>query len=93
VETALREADEQFLARTADRLRARGMPVTTKRVEGGPAAVIAREAETGNYDLIMMGRRGPGLEDETAEFLGSVTERVLRRVACPVLVVKLPSPS
>ena len=92
MEKALKEADEFLLARAEDRLRARGVPVTTKRVEGAPASVIAREAGEGRYDLIVMGSRGLGLQSEEADFLGSVTERVLRRVACPVLVVKQQRP-
>jgi nucleotide-binding universal stress UspA family protein len=92
MERAVREADEFVLARAEDKLRARGVPVATKRVEGGPAAVIAQEAQSGGYDLIVMGSRGLGLQNEQADLLGSVTERVLRRVACPVLVVKQKQP-
>ena len=88
MERALQAADEFLLARAEDRLRARGVAVITRRIEGPPAAVIAQEAASGNYDLIVMGSRGLGMQNEQAEFLGSVTERVLRRVACPVLVVK-----
>lgn len=93
IEQALKTADESVLARAKDSLRARGVSsVTTKRVEGAPAAVIAAEAEAGGYDLIVMGSRGLGLQNEQADLLGSVTERVLRRVACPVLVVKQKQP-
>jgi nucleotide-binding universal stress UspA family protein len=65
-----------------------GVPVTVKTVEGSPAAVIAREAEEGGHDLIVMGSRGLGLEDGESHLLGSVTDRVLRRVSCPVLTVR-----
>jgi nucleotide-binding universal stress UspA family protein len=92
MERALKEADEFVLARAEDKLRARGVPVSTKRVEGGPPAVIAQEAQSGGYDLIVMGSRGLGLQNEEADLLGSVTERVLRRVSCPVLVVKQKQP-
>ena len=89
IEQALKAADESLLARAEDLLRAHaGVSITARRIEGAPAAVIAAEAEAGGYDLIVMGSRGLGLKDEAADLLGSVTERVLRRVACPVLVVK-----
>ena len=88
IEQALQEADASLLARAQEMLRTRGLTATTKRIEGAPAAVIAAEAEAGSYDLIVMGSRGRGLKDEAPDLLGSVTERVLPRVACPVLVVK-----
>jgi nucleotide-binding universal stress UspA family protein len=53
---------------------------------GNPAPTIAAEAERG-YDLVVMGSRGLGLEPGDRQLLGSVTERVLRRTHCPVLVI------
>jgi nucleotide-binding universal stress UspA family protein len=88
MEQVLQEADAALLARAQEILHARGVAATTKRIEGAPAAVIAAEAGAGGYDLIVMGSRGLRLKDEASDLLGSVTERVLRRVACPVLVVK-----
>ena len=90
IKRVLTEADESVLARAEDILRARGVPVITKRVAGAPALVIAQEAQSGSHDLIVMGSRGLGLQNEQTDLLGSVTERVLRRGACPVLVVKQP---
>jgi nucleotide-binding universal stress UspA family protein len=88
MEKALEEADKHLLARAEQMLQAREVPVTTKRIEGTPASVIAAEAEAGGYDLIVMGSRGLGLKGQSWDILGSVTERVLRSVVCPVLVVK-----
>lgn len=89
MEQLLQEAEAGVLARAQEILHAQGVSsATTRRVEGAPAAVIAAEAEAGGYDLIVMGSRGLRLKDEASDLLGSVTERVLRRVACPVLVVK-----
>ena len=93
MERTLQEADELLLAQAEDMLRARGVAVTTKRVEGSPATMIAAEAAVRGHDLIVMGSRGLDLKDQAWDVLGSVTERVLRRVACPVLVIKeAPSP-
>jgi nucleotide-binding universal stress UspA family protein len=82
------EADEAALARTAGIFGDGDVPVTTKRLEGSPAFVIAAEAAEGKYDLIVMGSRGLGQQDQETDLLGSVTDRVLHRVFCPVLVVK-----
>lgn len=81
-------ANDEMLARMARICEAAGIPVETRQVEGSPAAVIAGEAEAGGYDLIVMGSLGLGLGEQEQQLIGSVTERVLRRVACPVLVVK-----
>ncbi len=58
----------------------------THRIEvGEPAAAILRIAETGGFDLIVMGthgRRGlPRL------LLGSVAQKVIARAHCPVLTL------
>lgn len=57
-------------------------------LEGYPADVILREAETLNCDVIVMGSHGKGLISQT--FLGSVTKRVLRRTRKPVFIVPVP---
>jgi nucleotide-binding universal stress UspA family protein len=89
LERTLQEADAEALAQTAAIFTVAGVPVNSKTVEGAPAHVIAREAEDGGYDLIVMGSRGLGLSDDEHWILGSVTERVLRLVTCPVLTVKV----
>jgi nucleotide-binding universal stress UspA family protein len=89
LERTLHETDAESLANTAAIFTVAGIEAKTKVVEGAPAHVIAREAEDGNYELVVMGSRGLGLPDEERWFLGSVTERVLRLVSCPVLTVKV----
>jgi len=59
-----------------------------KLVEGPSADAILREAEEGEYDLIVMGSRGISLDDGYDRLIGSITERVLHRAPCPVLVVR-----
>jgi nucleotide-binding universal stress UspA family protein len=57
---------------------------------GRPAEEIVREAVAQDVDLVILGRsrrRGPA-----AWLLGSVTEEVLARATCPVLLVRPPSP-
>ncbi len=53
---------------------------------GNPADVILREAEVGDYDLIILGSRGLGLFSRS--FLGSVSNKVLHHTKTNVLIVK-----
>jgi nucleotide-binding universal stress UspA family protein len=89
VEQSIREANASGLAETAAILTKAGVTARTLEVEGGPGYAIAREATDGSYDLIVMGSRGLGLSEADLRMLGSVTERVLRMVSCPVLTVKV----
>lgn len=53
----------------------------------GPVAeTIARHANDGNYDAIVMGSHGAGTL--TSMLMGSVTTEVIRLAGCPVTVVK-----
>jgi nucleotide-binding universal stress UspA family protein len=60
-------------------------PITQRLEVGEPAAATLRVAETGGFDLIIMGthgRRGlPRL------LLGSVAQKVIARAHCPVLTL------
>jgi nucleotide-binding universal stress UspA family protein len=89
LEQALREANAAALSQTAAPIAETGAKVATREIEGAPAYVIGREADEGDYDLVVMGSRGLGLPEDERAFLGSVTERVLRMVSCPVLTVKV----
>ena len=57
----------------------------TKLLEGQPYEELARYAESNDIDMIVMGIRGHGLVKTL--FLGSTTDRVVRRAPCPVLSV------
>jgi len=92
-ETALNEvqrglwmAADEGLEQAQARLGALPAGVDQKIEWGAPAPVIVAEAGTG-YQMVVMGSRGLGVEPSEREFLGSVAQRVLRRVPCPVLVV------
>ncbi len=55
---------------------------------GNPDAVIPAYAKEVGADLIVIGRRGAGFIDEMrASVIGSVTESVIRKSPCPVMVV------
>jgi nucleotide-binding universal stress UspA family protein len=63
--------------------------VSIEVCEGYPAEEILRKADELNCDAIVMGTHGKGVISHT--FLGSVAERVLRRVRKPVFIIPLPS--
>lgn len=54
-------------------------------LEGQPYEELARYAESNDIDMIVMGIRGHSLMKTL--FLGSTTDRVVRRAPCPVLSV------
>jgi nucleotide-binding universal stress UspA family protein len=56
---------------------------------GKPAKEILRQANERNCDLIVMGSRGHSTL--AGALIGGITERVLRKSAVPVLVVRLPA--
>jgi nucleotide-binding universal stress UspA family protein len=65
--------------------RTRDIDVETQVLSGSAADTIAASAAAVKADLIVIGTRGAaGLEHLV---LGSVTEKVLRKAACPVLTV------
>ena len=57
----------------------------TSILEGQPYEELAKYAESNHIDMIVMGVRGHGLVKTL--FLGSTTDRVIRRSPCPVLSV------
>lgn len=53
---------------------------------GHPAEKIAEEAEKGNYDIVVIGRRGTGGVKKL--FMGSVSSTVLQLVKTNIMIVK-----
>jgi nucleotide-binding universal stress UspA family protein len=78
-------AAEEYLSYAADRLRTHCGGVKTAVLEGNPASVILDYASENGVDLIAMSTHGAsGL---TRWAIGSVTERVIRHSAVPLLVL------
>lgn len=76
-ETELRQLTDRLLGGIANEVSVR---------RGYPATEIVNAASEGAYDLIVMATHGhSGLEHA---LLGSITEKVLRKAHCPVLVVR-----
>lgn len=82
---ALEDEGEQIVAPVAERAADRGIDIVAQVLQGGVSETIAAYAEENEIDLIVMptqGRRGVG-----ESLIGSVTERVIRRAAVPVLAL------
>lgn len=60
--------------------------IVKKQVPGYPSVVILEEIESGQMDLVVMGNRGYGAI--AGSLLGSVSQRVLSKAKCPVMIVK-----
>lgn len=81
----MKENAESELRQLTDRLLAE-VPHEAVIRRGYPATEIVHAASEGAYDLIVMATHGhSGLEHA---LLGSITEKVLRKAHCPVLVVR-----
>ncbi len=77
---------EVALQSTLEGIDTEGITITKKVEAGHPATIVADEAKKGNVDLIIMGSHGYG--PISGPVLGSVSQRVLHRVECPVMIVK-----
>lgn len=64
----------------------KNVPLKKRMIQGHPSNVILEEIEKGSIDLAVMGSHGYG--PIAGAVLGSVSQRVLRKAACPVLIVK-----
>ena len=60
-------------------------PVQSELRHGMPSDVICAAAESGEYDLLVLGARG--LSYVKGMLIGSVTEAVIKASPCPVLIV------
>jgi nucleotide-binding universal stress UspA family protein len=79
------------LARLEELVTAVGLDSNSVELQGAPVESILNQAEKSRVDLIVLGShsRGPLYH----LFVGGVTEGVLKRARCPVLVVPLSDPA
>jgi nucleotide-binding universal stress UspA family protein len=66
-------------------IREAGISARGDLMHGAPAEVICAAAESGEYDLVIMGARG--LSYIKGMLIGSVTEALIKASPCPVLIV------
>lgn len=82
---AQKDGAKEYLTKMANEVKKDGIKAKGIVMEGNPADVIIDYAQKNGVDLIVMsthGRSGVG-----RFLLGSVTDKVLRKAAAPVLVV------
>lgn len=82
----IEETGERALMATLEGIDVGDVPVTKMKIPGHPSSVILDEISNQNIDLVIMGSHGYGLI--SGAVLGSVSQRVLRKSTCPVLIVK-----
>lgn len=82
----IEETGEHALMATLDGIDVDDVHLKKKKMPGHPSSVILEEVINENIDLIVMGSHGYGPIARTV--LGSVSQRVLRKSTCPVLIVK-----
>ncbi len=81
----LEKESREALAYVAARAKEKGVSLATRTTRGYPADEIVRIAGEEGFDLIVLGNLGKtGIE---RMLLGSVSEAVVRKAPCPVLVV------
>lgn len=84
--TTQTETGQRILAEAKELINDVGVEVDTRLVVGRRGQEICKFAKSGEYDLIVMGRRGLGRLEEVV--LGSVSEYVVRHSDLPVLIVQ-----
>ncbi|MBI2850567.1 MAG: universal stress protein [Chloroflexi bacterium] len=86
ITTGLQTISESYLDVFTTRCQQSGVSCERRVIEGTNYAGLVKEAEAGEYDLVVMGDRGLGAVE--GSLIGSVCERVTRQVRCDVLVTK-----
>lgn len=69
-----------------EKLKSENLIYNITILHGEPGPAIINHANEGNYDIAVVGSRGLNTFQEMV--LGSVSHKVVKRVNCPVLVVK-----
>lgn len=82
----IEEAGELALQATLEGIDVGNVPLKKKVVQGYPATMILEEVEKESIELVVMGSHGYG--PIAGAVLGSVSQHVLQRTECPLLIVK-----
>lgn len=82
----IEEAGAFALEATLEGIDVGDVTLMKKVVQGYPSTMILEEIEKETIDLVVMGSHGYG--PIAGSVLGSVSQRVLQRAECPILIVK-----
>lgn len=69
-----------------EKLKLNNLAYVIKILRGEPGEVIVDYANEGKFELVVIGSRGLNAVQEMV--LGSVSHKIVKRVKCPVLIVK-----
>ncbi len=86
VETFQREEAEKVLAPVTKFLLRHGIDAKTVSKVGHPGEIISKTADSGKFDLVVMGSHGHGTLGNLV--MGSVATQVLAHCKVPVLLVR-----
>lgn len=78
-----------YMENIAKKLKSDGINATVSVTGSGPARTILAMVDEFKADLIMMASHGRGGIDRPTIHLGSVTEKVLEHIPCPMFIVPL----
>jgi universal stress protein A len=89
VHSAVEQLIEQRFSQTLSGVDRSSIAIEHTCRRGEPAAAIIAYAQEIGADLVVVGRRGMGLIQEMrVAVIGSVTESLIRKSPCPVVVVR-----
>jgi nucleotide-binding universal stress UspA family protein len=86
----LRLISDAYLDTFKQECRNSSIPFNCRMVEGKNWLELVKDVRSGSYDLVIMGILGLGASN--GNLIGSVCERVVRKVAADVMVVKNDAP-
>lgn len=87
IKSKARKKAEAIMTNAASKCKKKGIRFNSKiQYEGNIAKSIIKFSEDNNYDFIVIGSKGHGLEHGL--FLGSVANHVLHKSSLPVTIVK-----
>lgn len=77
---------KQLLKPVTDELKGKDIDYKVVVLHGDAAATIIEHANVGKFEMAVLGSRGLNAIQEMV--LGSVSNRAVKRIECPVLIVK-----
>jgi nucleotide-binding universal stress UspA family protein len=83
---AARDLGMKILTEAEAKVKSEKIEVETELAQGNAVKRIVKKSKDGKFDLIVMGARG--LSTIKKIFIGSVSEGVIKKAPCPVLIVK-----